>query len=98
MRIPAHNKGWKQGESTINLPAGDTTLYLTWLNDQWVDGEYDANIKIESIDVKKIKASSLTAYLLKTKPGNRLFILIAFLVISGILSGIYVKNRMKTAQ
>ena len=95
--IPAHNKGWKWGEGTLNIPAGDTTLYLTWLNDSWKDGEFDTNIKIKEITIKKIKPSSLTAYLLKTKPGNRLFVLAAFLAVSGMLFGIYVKNRIKTA-
>jgi len=95
--IPAHNKGWKWGEGTLNLPAGDTTVYLTWLNDSWEDGEYDTNIKIKAVTVKKIKPSNLTAYLLKTKPGNRLFVLAAFLAVSGMLFGIYIKNRIKTA-
>ncbi len=95
--IPAHNKGWKWGEGTLNLPAGNTTIYLTWLNDSWKDGEFDTNIKIKEITLKKIKPSSLTAYLLKTKPGNRLFVLVAFLAVSGMLFGIYVKNRIKTA-
>jgi hypothetical protein len=95
--IQANNKGWKWGEGTLNLPAGDTTIYLTWLNDSWKDGEFDTNFKMKAITVKKIKPSSLTAYLLKTKPGNRLFVLVAFLAVSGMLFGIYVKNRTKTA-
>lgn len=97
IEIAAHNKGWKLGKGTLDLPGGDVTLNLTWLNDVWKDGEYDTNIKIKSIHIKKINPSSLTAYLLKTKPGNRLFVLAAFLTVSGLLFGIYVKNRTKTA-
>ena len=97
IEIPAHNKGWKLGRGTLDLPGGDVTLNLTWLNDVWKDGEFDTNIKIKSIHIKKINPSSLTAYLLKTKPGNRLFVLAAFLTVSGLLFGIYVKNRTKAA-
>jgi len=97
IEIPAHNKGWKLGKGTLDLPGGDVALNLTWLNDVWKEGEYDTNIKIKSIHIKKINPSSLTAYLLKTKPGNRLFVLAAFLTVTGLLFGIYVKNRTKTA-
>lgn len=97
IEIPAHNKGWKLGKGTLDLPGGDVTLNLTWLNDVWQEGEFDTNIKIKSIHIKKINPSNLTAYLLKTKPGNRLFVLAAFLTVAGLLFGIYVKNRTRTA-
>ncbi len=97
IEIEANNKAWRNGKGTLDLPGGDVTLNLTWLNDVWKEGDYDTNIKIKSIHIKKVNPSSLTAYLLKTKPGNRLFVLAAFLTVTGLLFGIYVKNRTKTA-
>ena len=91
--IPADEKHFKKEKFTLNFPEGDSTVYFTWVNDSYKENSYDANIKIKSIKVKKIKQSNLTAYLLKTKPGNRVFILSAFLMISAVLLGIYMKNR-----
>lgn len=91
--IPASDKGWKKETFKMNFPEGDTTVYFTWINDSFKENSYDTNIKIKSIKVKKVKQSNLTAYLLKTKPGNRVFILSAFLMISAVLFGIYIKNR-----
>lgn len=95
--IPADEKHYKKEKFTMNFPEGDTTVYFTWVNDSYKENSYDANIKIKSIKVKKIKQSNLTAYLLKTKPGNRVFILSAFLMISAVLLGIYMKNRKSEA-
>ncbi|HPS57894.1 MAG TPA: hypothetical protein PK514_07285 [Spirochaetota bacterium] len=91
--IEANDKESKKGTVTMSFPEGDTTIYTTWTNDSHVEGKEDTNIKIQSISVKKVKDSNLTAYLLKTKPGNKVFILAAFLMISGVLLGIYMKNR-----
>ncbi len=91
--IPADEKHYKKEKFTLNFPEGDSTVYFTWVNDSYKENSYDANIKIKSIKVKKVKQSNLTAYLLKTKPGNRVFILSAFLMISVVLLGIYMKNR-----
>jgi len=93
MTVAASDKKWETGTITMNFPEGTSTLYVTWNNDSYKEGEYDANVKIKSISIKKVKESNLTAYLLKTKPGNKIFILAAFLVISGVLAGIYIKNR-----
>lgn len=95
--IPADEKHYKKAKFTLNFPEGDSTVYFTWVNDSYKENSYDANIKIKSIKVKKIKQSNLTAYLLKTKPGNRVFILSAFLMISAVLLGIYMKNRKSEA-
>jgi len=95
--IPADEKHYKKETFTMNFPEGDTTVYFTWVNDSYKENSYDANIKIKSVKVKKIKKSNLTAYLLKTKPGNRVFILSAFLMISAVLLGIYMKNRKSEA-
>ncbi len=95
--IPAKDNGVSKETFTINFPEGDTTLYLTWTNDEYKENSYDTNFSIKSIQVKKVKQSNLTAYLLKTKPGNRVFILSAFLMISAVLLGIYMKNRKSEA-
>lgn len=95
--IPAKDNGVSKETFTINFPEGDTTLYLTWTNDEYKENSYDTNFTIKSIQVKKVKQSNLTAYLLKTKPGNRVFILSAFLMISAVLLGIYMKNRKSEA-
>jgi len=91
--IKAKENGWQKETFTMNFPEGNTTLYLTWVNDSYKENSYDTNFKIKSIQVKKVKKSNLTAYLLKTKPGNRIFILSAFIMISAVLLGIYMKNR-----
>jgi len=96
--IPASDKGYKKVTFTMNFPAGDTTVYLTWINDSYKKDVYDANIKIKSIKIKKVKQSNLTAYLLKTKPGNRIFVLTAFIVISAVIGGIYMRNRRKESE
>lgn len=98
MNIDASDKKWMSGTVTMNFPEGSTTVYLTWTNDSYKEKSYDTNIKIKSISVKKVKESNLTAYLLKTKPGNKIFILAAFLVISGVLAGIYIKNRSTSSE
>jgi hypothetical protein len=93
MSIDANEKAWKSGTVTMSFPEGATTVYVTWTNDSYTEGKSDANFMMKSIHVKKVKDSNLTAYLLKTKPGNKVFILAAFLMISGVLLGIYMKNR-----
>ncbi len=98
MAIEASDKGWKKETVTMSFPKGTTTLYITWTNDTYKEGSYDANFMMKSIQVKKVKDSNLTAYLLKTKPGNKIFILAAFLMISGVLLGIYMKNRSASSE
>lgn len=98
MAIDASDRKWTKGKINMNFPEGTSTVYLTWTNDSYKEGSYDANIMIKSISVKKVKESNLTAYLLKTKPGNKIFILAAFLVISGVLAGIYIRNRSASSE
>jgi len=98
MDIDASEKSWKKGTVTMSFPDGPTTIYITWTNDSYKEGQYDTNFMMKSIHVKKVKDSNLTAYLLKTKPGNKVFILAAFLMISGVLLGIYLKNRSESAE
>ena len=93
MNIKADDKNWNKEKVTMNFAEGDTTLYLTWTNDSYKENAYDANIMIKSISIKKVQKSSLTAFLLRTKPGNKVFILGAFLMLSGLIFGIYLKNK-----
>jgi len=98
MDIDASEKSWQKGTVTMSFPDGSTTIYITWTNDSYKEGEYDTNFMMKSIHVKKVEDSNLTAYLLKTKPGNKLFILAAFLMVSGVLLGIYLKNRLESPE
>lgn len=93
MNIKADDRNWNHEKVTMNFAEGNTTLYVTWANDSYKEGEYDANIMIKSISIKKVQKSSLTAFLLRTKPGNKVFILGAFLMLSGLIFGIYLKNK-----
>jgi len=93
MNIKADDKNWNKEKVTMNFAEGDTTLYITWTNDSYKENEYDANFMIKSIQIKKVNKSTLTAFLLRTKPGNKVFILSAFLMLSGLIFGIYLKNK-----
>ncbi len=93
MKIKADDKSWNKEKIKMNFAEGENTLYITWTNDSYKEKEYDANIMIKSISIKKVQKSSLTAFLLKTKPGNKVFVLGAFLMLSGLIFGIYLKNK-----
>jgi hypothetical protein len=93
MNIKADDKSWHKEKVTMNFAEGDATLYINWTNDSYKENEYDANIMIKSVSIKKVHKSSLTAFLLRTKPGNKVFILGAFLMLSGLIFGIYLKNK-----
>ncbi len=93
MNIQASDKSWNHETVKMNFAKGSTTLYINWTNDSYKENEYDANIMIKTISVKKVQKSSLTAFLLRTKPGNKVFILGAFLMLSGLIFGIYLKNK-----
>ena len=93
MNIKADDKNWNKETVTINFPEGNSTVYFTWTNESYKKDVSDANIMIKSVAIKKVNKSNLTAYLLRTKPGNRMFILGAFFVLSGLVIGIYFKNR-----
>lgn len=50
--VPA-NKDFRTGYSFIQVPTGVKTLRVTWLNDSYSAGVYDANIQIKSIDLEE---------------------------------------------
>jgi hypothetical protein len=93
MNIKASDKSWNHETVKMNFAKGSTTLYINWTNDVYKENDYDSNIMIKTISVKKVQKSSLTAFLLRTKPGNKVFVLGAFLMLSGLIFGIYLKNR-----
>jgi hypothetical protein len=93
MNIKADDKNWNKETVTMNFPEGKSTLYISWTNDSYKKDVSDTNIMIKSVSLKKVQKSNLTAYLLRTKPGNRMFIFGAFIVLSGIVIGIYLRNR-----
>lgn len=95
MNISAKNNGWSKETVKMIFPEGDTTLFITWINDQIEEGKYDTNLMIKSVSIKKVKSSSLTAFLIKTKPGNKVFILSVLIALSAIFLVIYIMNRRK---
>ena len=58
--IPAHETKFKKGTTVLDLRGGNVTVNLTWLNDRYKEGVYDANIEIRSIRLKRIGDSSRT--------------------------------------
>ncbi len=95
MLIKASDKKWNKEKVTLILPEGDSTIYLTWLNDKYLENQYDANISIKQIKLKRIADSGMTAYLLKTTTGNRMIIMsiLALLLITIASISIYNKRR-----
>jgi len=93
--IKASNKNWNSGKVNLILPQGDSTIFLTWLNDTYEEGEYDANIMIKSIMLKKVAESSFTAYLMGTNAGNRMMIVGTLIILMTIIGGISLWNRKK---
>jgi len=96
--IPAHDVKWMKGSTTIVLPEGDATIYLTWINDSYLENEYDANINIKSIKLKRVADSTLTAYLLRTTTGNRMMLSGILVLLVGAIMAVsfYNKRRLQT--
>ncbi|GIX43251.1 MAG: hypothetical protein KatS3mg129_2984 [Leptospiraceae bacterium] len=55
MLIRASDKSYHRGRLIITLPEGESILNILWTNDAYKEGEYDANIQIKRIKIKKIK-------------------------------------------
>jgi hypothetical protein len=100
LTIPAMVDRFKAARGEFNLEGGDTTIDLTWTNDAYQNGVYDANIEYKTIKLVRIgdyEESKLTAYLLGTQSGNRLLLILAFVTISITAAGIslfHKRNQM----
>lgn len=97
-KINADADKYNKGGVVLDLTGGDTSVSLTWLNDMYKEGVYDANIQIKKLKLKKIgdsKRSKFAAYLLGTKSGNRVMLGGIFGVLLISIAGISVWNRKK---
>ncbi len=91
---------YRKGDTVLDLTGGNTMVLLTWTNDKWKKGVYDANIQIRKVHLKRIgdsERSALAAYLMNAARGNKA-VLIATLLIALIgLGGIFAYNRSRQA-
>jgi hypothetical protein len=95
--ISAAQKGWRKGSVVLDLTGG-TDVYLTWLNDQYKEGDYDTNIQYKKIFLKRVgdsERSALAAYLLGTRSGNRVLMSGILVVLVGFIALISVWNRRR---
>jgi|GEM_PF-6300774 len=93
--IPASDKKWTRGKVALLFPEGDATVYLTWLNDTFSEGEHDTNLAIQMVSLRKTANSNMSAYLMKTTTGNRVIITGILLALILLISGISLANRKK---
>lgn len=49
LKVVGSTTGYRNGSLAINAPAGVHTVRLTWTNDAWTSGLYDANIQIREV-------------------------------------------------
>ncbi|MCB1316437.1 MAG: hypothetical protein KDK27_10815, partial [Leptospiraceae bacterium] len=94
--VPASDDKFETGLTMLDLRGGDIVVGVTWTNDRYKEGEFDANIEIKSIQLQRVGASErsgLTAYL---GQGNwNLSILIGTIVVALLGLGIvqYLRRR-----
>lgn len=98
LNVEAADNKYKSGSTTIDLTGGNQLLLVTWLNDSFKEGDYDANVKIRSIKLERIgesHRSALAGYLRKSGNGG-VFALAATVLISALgLAGIYAYRRLR---
>lgn len=100
MNLPASDEQYKTARAELSLQGGDTTIYLTWLNDAYKKDVYDANIqykKIRLVRTGDLDDSALTAYLLGTQSGNRMILIFAFIIISVTAAAISIFHKKNNA-
>jgi hypothetical protein len=81
--VPAKDKQFSNASAILDLRGGNVTVNLTWLNDRYKAGVYDANIEIRSVRLKRIGDSSrtgLSAFLSNAGQGTWLVITTAVVV------------------
>jgi len=100
LNIKASDKKFMKGSTTMDLTGGNTEIYLTWINDEYLEGSYDTNILIKSIELKKTgksKRSAIVASLLKASGQDRMLLIGPMLVLVLLLSALYTWNRKKAS-
>lgn len=98
--IPAHETKFRKGKAVLDIRGGNVTVNLTWLNDRYKKGVYDANIEIRSVRLKRIGDSSrtgLSAFLSNAGEGTGLVITIA-VVVALLGLGLLYAYRRKTGE
>jgi len=97
MSIPVSGDNYQNGTMTLDLTGGNTTIYLTWLNDKYKENVYDANIQIQKIQLRRIgdsQRSALAAYLIAKAQNNKaLTSILGGMVL--VLGGLFVWNRKR---
>ena len=95
--VSAAQKSWRKGSVVLDLTGG-TDIFLTWINDQYKEGDYDTNIQYKKIFLKRVgdsERSALAAYLLGTRSGNRVLMTGILVVLVGFIALISVWNRRR---
>lgn len=97
--IPAEQGKYHRGSTTLDLPAGDIVLNVTWLNDQYQPPEYDANIEIVRVRLKRVGdiESPIAAFLLQNPNVTYQVVIPGIILILGALGMIYWLRRQKLA-
>lgn len=98
--IPAHETKFRKGKAVLDLRGGNVTVNLTWLNDRYKKGQYDANIEIRSVRLKRIGDSSrtgLSAFLSNAGQGTGLVITVS-VVVALLGLGLLYAYRRKTGE
>ncbi len=97
--IPAEQGKYHRGSTTLDLPAGDIVLNVTWLNDQYQPPEYDANIEIVRVRLKRVGdiESPIAAFLLQNPNVTYQVVIPGIILILGALGMIYWVRRQKLA-
>jgi hypothetical protein len=97
--IPAEQGKYHRGSTTLDLPAGDIVLNVTWLNDQYQPPEYDANIEIVRVRLIRVGdiESPIAAFLLQNPNVTYQVVIPGIILILGALGMIYWVRRQKLA-
>jgi hypothetical protein len=97
-KVPASDRKYHRGSTFLDLTGGDTDIYLNWLNDEYSEGEYDTNIRIEKITLKKIgnsERSALAAYLFGSSQGNMVLIGGSLMLLLLLISTFFFVNKRR---
>jgi len=97
--IPAEQGKYHRGSTTLDLPAGDIVLNVTWLNDMYKPPEYDANIEIVRVRLKRVGdiESPIAAFLLQNPNVTYQVVIPGIILTLGALGMIYWIRKQKTA-
>ncbi|MFN3603681.1 MAG: carbohydrate-binding domain-containing protein [Leptonema sp. (in: bacteria)] len=89
--IPAEQGKYHKGTTTLDLPEGDVVLNVTWLNDRYQPPEYDANVEITRVKIKRVgnASSPISAFLLQNPNVTYKVLIPSTILVIGILGMIF---------